>query len=130
MFKTHLWSLIGTNTPAIYHAAVSTLKPMDNLQNSYVHELGMSLEAAFLEYNVAPLCLRRDIAMLDCYSRLLMEFASHNSKICSRPRPPKTEWIVTVLQLVVSTNLAAIACNYLIDVKADKAFTLADLSLD
>ena len=64
MFKTHLRGLIETNTPAIYHAAVTTLRPMDNLQNSYVHELGMSLEAAFLEHNVAPLCLRRDIAML------------------------------------------------------------------
>lgn len=53
-----------SRTAGLYHAATSVLAPLDNLYKRFVRELGLSAEQAFLQYNLAPLCLRRDVAML------------------------------------------------------------------
>ena len=49
---------------AIYHASLAHLKKIDRLQISFLKEIGCTEEEAFLNFNVAPLCLRRDVGML------------------------------------------------------------------
>ena len=40
------------------------LAPLDKIATRFVHELNLEVDFAFLRYNLAPLSLRRDIAML------------------------------------------------------------------
>ena len=40
-FKTHIWSILESSIPAIYHAADSILAPLDGLQTHFAHELGL-----------------------------------------------------------------------------------------
>ena len=63
-FKTHVWSILEGCISAIYHAADTTLAPLDRVQTMFVHSLNLSEADAFLNYNMAPLRLRRDIGML------------------------------------------------------------------
>ena len=63
-FKAHLLGVVESRTAGLYHAATSVLAPLDNLYNRFVREVGLNAEQAFLQYNLAPLCLRRDVAML------------------------------------------------------------------
>ena len=63
-FKTHVWGIVESQTPAIYHAATTTLSPIDRIQESFVRSVGVDTLQAFIEYHMAPLCSRRDIAML------------------------------------------------------------------
>ena len=63
-YKTHILSIVESNTGGIYHATTTTLKPLDRIQTTFVHGLNLEVSEAFLRYNLAPLCLRRDIAMM------------------------------------------------------------------
>ena len=63
-FKTHILPMLESNTGAIYHAADSVLSPIDQLLDHFLRALGLSSDTAFLQHNMAPLSLRRDIAML------------------------------------------------------------------
>jgi len=49
---------------AIFHAATTHLNKIDSLQRHFLHELDISEEDAFLNYNFAPPSLRRDIGIL------------------------------------------------------------------
>ena len=48
----------------IFHAAASVLQPLDHIQDSFLSAVGLRADEAFLDYNLAPLSLRRDIGML------------------------------------------------------------------
>ena len=63
-FKTHVWCLLEGSVGAIFHAYNSDLDKLDNLQNSFVRQLNMTPENAFIDFNFAPLHLRRDIGCL------------------------------------------------------------------
>ena len=63
-YKTHLLPLLESITAAVYHASNTQLRKLDNLQRSFAHHLNISDETLFLNYNLAPLCLRRDVAMV------------------------------------------------------------------
>jgi hypothetical protein len=63
-YKSHILCLLEGSTGAIYHASNTVLHRLDHLQDKFLRELGMSAEQAFLDFNLAPLQLRRDIAML------------------------------------------------------------------
>ena len=63
-FKTHILGIIESNIGGIYHATNTVLAPLDRLATSFVHALNMEMEEAFMNYNLAPSALRRDIAML------------------------------------------------------------------
>ena len=52
------------STGAIDHAAASHLAPIDAIQYDFLHRLGISPNHAFLQHNLAPQELRRDIAAL------------------------------------------------------------------
>ena len=63
-FKTHIWGLVESVTPALYHAAPTVLAKIDRIQSSFVAKLGLTDRDAFLRHGLHPLCLRRDVAML------------------------------------------------------------------
>lgn len=69
-FKTHILPLLESNTPAIYHACTSILAPLDRIFNTFLSEIDITAERAFLEFNLAPPTLRRDIAMLAVLQRI------------------------------------------------------------
>ena len=64
LFKTHIWGLVEYHTSAIFHACDTLLNKLDNLQTNFCNKLGLSTREAFLDFNFAPLYLRRNIAML------------------------------------------------------------------
>ena len=74
-FKIHVLSLLEFSIGAIYHASTSVLEPVDRIQLSFLREVGVSNERAFLEYNLAPLNLRRDIAMLGSLHKIVLRQA-------------------------------------------------------
>ena len=63
-FKTHILCILESCTAAIYHAADSILEPLDHVLETFVQEVGLTMEQAFLDYNLGPLNWRRDVAML------------------------------------------------------------------
>ena len=71
-FKTHVWPILEGSTGAIYHAASSHLAPLDAVQNSFLSALSVSAEEAFLEHNMAPLHLRRDIAAMGLLHKITL----------------------------------------------------------
>ena len=63
-YKTHVLGLLELNIGVFYHACDTILETIANIQNSFVKKLDLFVEQAFLDHNLAPLCTRRDIAML------------------------------------------------------------------
>ena len=63
-FKSHVWSLMEYHSGAIFHASDSLLERLDSAQRGFLQEIDVSPELAFLEHNVAPPKLRRNIGML------------------------------------------------------------------
>ena len=75
-FKAHVWPILEGSNGAIFHAASSYLKPLDDIQSSFLLALGISERDAFLEHNMAPLGLRRDIGALGLLHKITLG-ASH-----------------------------------------------------
>ena len=69
MYNAKVLSYGEYRTAAIYHACDTAISPLNRLQDSFLAELGISREDALLEYNLAPLESRRDIAMLGLIHR-------------------------------------------------------------
>ena len=63
-FKTHVWGLIEYKNGAFLHASATAIQKIDQVQRNFVKELRITEEMAFLDYNFAPLCLRRAIGIL------------------------------------------------------------------
>ena len=72
LWKSQVLSFIEYRTPGIFHAATSVLEPVDRLQVSFLREIGVSELDALLHFRFAPLCLRRDIAMLGVIHRCVL----------------------------------------------------------
>ena len=64
LFKTHVLSVLESCLGAVYHASSTTLEPLDKVRHSFVREVGLDSRTAFVEHNLAPTELRRDVAML------------------------------------------------------------------
>ncbi len=64
LYKSHVRSQIEWCNAAVFHAARSLLCRLDSVQTSFVEHLGLSERVAFIEFQLAPLELRRDIGML------------------------------------------------------------------
>ena len=69
LYKAHLLSYLEYRTSAIYHAATSALAALDNVQSRFLRDAGVTEEEALLEFNLAPLPTRRDMAMLGVIHR-------------------------------------------------------------
>jgi len=63
-YKTHVWGLVECHCGGYYHAATSLLDRVDQVQFNFLAKLGLSEQQAFLEFNLAPTVLRRDVAVL------------------------------------------------------------------
>ena len=72
-YKTHVWSLTEYHSGAIFHASATALAKLDRLQASFLEELHMTEEMAFLEHNFAPSELRRDIGILGFLHKRVLE---------------------------------------------------------
>ena len=64
LYKCHILSFLEGATSAIYHAAPAILRQLDELQATFLDTVGLSSTDALLKHNLAPLQMRRDIAML------------------------------------------------------------------
>ena len=64
LYKAHVRSQIEWCNSAIYHAARSLLARLDGIQTSFIGNLCLDVRNAFLDFQLAPLELRRDIGML------------------------------------------------------------------
>ena len=69
LYKAHILSYIEYRTPAISHASATTLAPLDRIQARLLRELDLSPEEALMDYRLAPLHSRRDIAILGVIHR-------------------------------------------------------------
>ena len=69
LYKSHLLSFLEYRTAAIYHARRTTLNRLDRVQNQFLRDVGITPEEALFEFNLGPLCMRRDIAMLGLLHR-------------------------------------------------------------
>ena len=69
LYKAHILSYIEYRTPAISHASATLLAPLDRIQVRLLRELGLSPEEALMDYRLAPLHSRRDIAILGVIHR-------------------------------------------------------------
>ena len=67
--QTHVSSFTEYRTLAIYHATQAILSPLDAIQTRFLHDAGFNEVAALMEFYLAPLPLRRDIAMLGMIHR-------------------------------------------------------------
>ncbi len=61
--------LLYNGTPAVYHAADRHLDRFEAAQTRYWSDLGVSSVEALVDNNLAPLCVRRDAALLGFFRR-------------------------------------------------------------
>ena len=71
-YKSQILSSIDFTTPAVYHAPLFFLKVIDKLQDDFLEELSLSPLVALCDYNLAPLCTRRDISMMGLLHRVTL----------------------------------------------------------
>ena len=69
LYKARVLSYVEYRTAAVYHATDTTLRPLNNVQTNFLGRLGISELEALMEFNLAPLAARRDIAMLGVIHR-------------------------------------------------------------
>ena len=56
----------------MYHAASTVLAEIGNIQERFLSQISVCAEEAFMEFNLAPLCVRRDIAVLGLIHRAVL----------------------------------------------------------
>ena len=72
LYKSKVLSYCEYRTAAIYHACTSLLQIVDRVQERFLEEIGIDDVTAFCDFNLAPLALRRDIAMLGLVHRTVL----------------------------------------------------------
>ena len=72
MYKMQVLSFVEASTPALYHAPAFFLARLDAVQEYFLSELGLDPRPALLDFNLAPLAARRDIAMLGLIHRTVL----------------------------------------------------------
>ena len=73
LYKSHVLGFVGCRTSALYHASAAVLAPLDKLQEWVLRDLGLSEEEALEHFSLAPLGVRRDIAMLGVVFRAVLQ---------------------------------------------------------
>ena len=69
LYKSRVLSFVEYRTPAVYHATCTVLRPLDNLQEGFLRNAGVTTLEGLMVFNLAPLATRRDIAMLGLIHR-------------------------------------------------------------
>jgi hypothetical protein len=72
LYKAHLLSYLEYRTPSVYHARREALEKLDRVQSRFLADLGIPEVEALLQFNLAPLSTRRDIAMLGLLHRTIL----------------------------------------------------------
>ena len=72
LYKSHVLPVLEFPTPAFFHASTTVLQLLDNVQDRFLQEVGLSEEEALVNYNLAPLRSRRDIAALGLIHRTVL----------------------------------------------------------
>ena len=81
LYESHVLSFLEGATPALYHACPSILRPLDAIQETLLQELCVTEAEALVNFNLAPLPMRRDIAMLGLSYTVSHGGASTNSTV-------------------------------------------------
>ena len=68
-YKARVLSYIEYRTAAVYHATDSVLEPLNKVQEGYLRRLGLTEVESLMEFRLAPLSCRRDMAMLGVLHR-------------------------------------------------------------
>lgn len=63
LYKAHLLSYLEYRTSAIYHAKREELWRLDRVQKKFLEDIGIDELTAIMEFNLAPLEARRDMAI-------------------------------------------------------------------
>ena len=71
-YKSHILPFLEFATPAVYHATPTALEPLERVQRTFLHKLGLTAETALAKYHLAPLCTRRDMALLGVVHRAVL----------------------------------------------------------
>ena len=66
---------------AIYHATQTVLEPLDRSLDIFLRDIQLDARSAFLGHNMAPLSMRRDIAMLGFLHKRML--GDTHGDICS-----------------------------------------------
>ena len=74
-YKSQVLCFIEYATPAVYHAHRFLLESLDRLQDTFLEAMDLTPEAALHDFHLAPLCCRRDIAMLGLIHRVVLGVA-------------------------------------------------------
>ena len=72
LYKTQVLSYVKSRTLGLQFAYTDALQKTNHLQTRFSHEIKLAEEIAFLNFNVAILCVSKNIAILDCRHRKLM----------------------------------------------------------
>ena len=72
LYKSQILSFIEYRTAAIYHCCTTALLHLDHIQERMLEAVGVSELDAFLHFNLAPLAMRRDLAMLGLIHRTVI----------------------------------------------------------
>ena len=73
LYKARVLGYIEYRTPALYHATDTVLEPLNKLQENFLRRLGVPQMAALMEFRLAPLAARRDMAMLGLLHRAALK---------------------------------------------------------
>jgi hypothetical protein len=80
LYKAHLLSFLEYRTAAVYHARRDVLERLDRVQQRFLRDCGVDEETALFNFNLAPLAVRRDIAMLGLIHRTVLGGGSQDFK--------------------------------------------------
>ena len=72
LYKSRVLSFLEYRTPAVYHATCTVLGPLDRVQESFLRNAGVTALEGLMEFNLAPLATRRDMAMLGLVHRTVL----------------------------------------------------------
>ena len=80
LYKSLVVSYIESGTPGYFHAAESVLDCVDRVQRRFLREMDMSDEVALINFRLAPLATRRDMAILGFLHRVNLGLVSEQIK--------------------------------------------------
>ena len=72
LFKSRILEFVEYRTAGVYHANAIALAQLDGVYTKFLKAAGLSFEEALLEFGLAPLNARRDIAMLCVIHRTVL----------------------------------------------------------
>jgi len=73
LYKSHLLGFLEYRTAAIYHATRNVLEQLDAVQTRFLRKAGVNEVDALVHFRLAPLAVRRDMAMLGLIHRTVLK---------------------------------------------------------